>query len=257
MPVAVYILCFILVSGVIAALFLISAAVCRKRQRLHEMRLNTMEPEKCSNGSAPKIPLPPVPKIYNRQRTASTIVSSSAGECPEAEVEHIYETIDPYHDPAYSYAWTVPPVVLRKTKVDVQLFLSPNPRLKEGFVRQGSVGGHTSTFSLSTSGTSACQRTYSNTDASVIEDHPTPLPVISCSNAELVPEYPSGASTGVLPPSGNPARRQMIKSEYISIAAAEAVLDFSSSVDPVEVASQATLKTDGNVATKPAQQIEE
>lgn len=252
MSVAVYILCFILISGLLAALFIIAATVCRRQQRFHEMRLNTM---KGLRDSAPKIPLPSLPESFERQRTASTMVSSSIGECPEVEVEHIYDTIDPDHDPAYSYAWTVPPIVLKKTRVDVKLVLSPKARLNDRFDRQGSTGGQTSTFSMSTSGTSACQRTYSNTEGSLIENLPPPIPVICCDEPNKDP------LAGVLHSTENAARRQMIKSEYISTAVAKELFTSSSSAEAGEVISsvvdestETDSETDVNVVADPVEQ---
>ena len=61
----------------------------------------------------PKIPPPPTPVFYN----------NSCSPDPLSEVEHIYEDIDRIHDPAYSYAWTVSPITLLKSKIDVCLGL--------------------------------------------------------------------------------------------------------------------------------------
>ena len=61
----------------------------------------------------PKIPPPPTPVFYKNSRPPD----------PLSFVEHIYEDIDRIHDPAYCYAWTVSPITLLKSKIDVCLGL--------------------------------------------------------------------------------------------------------------------------------------
>ena len=67
----------------------------------------------------PTIPPPPTPVLYNYQ-------TSFPPRSP-SEVEHIYETIDHIHDPAYSYAWTDSPATLLNSKNDIRLGISSAP----------------------------------------------------------------------------------------------------------------------------------
>ena len=225
--VTVYILSLVLVSCVVGVLCFMSAAVCRKRQGISLIHLDNLISEQCRKDSVPKIAVPPVPKCYERQKTTSTVVSCSVDE--DSAVEHIYQTIDEVHDPDYCYAWTVPPVVLQKSKVDLQLVLTPTSISKsgsEGYGLQSSGEGKHSIFSQSTSGASAYQRNYTNTGICSSEDLSLPVPVICVDDVEFDAESATGPYRPGLSAKSR-AQRQSIKSEYISLAATTSNLDTS------------------------------
>ena len=222
LTVSVYILGFLLFSGVMAAFCVISVAALRKNQRLYQVRrVNRLA------NAVPKIALPPVPK-FDRQATTSTMVSSSVDD--NIVMEHIYATVDETQDPAYCYAWTVSPEVLRNSNVDVKFVLTPT---SSRFSRQSSGGdGYPSTLSQSTSGASA-SRTYSNTGLCSLEEclQPETLPVILVNGVEVEAEdgavvedlnlnveyAPTTRRTTPYP------QRHAIRSEYISLAMSKAL----------------------------------
>ncbi|XP_063683605.1 uncharacterized protein LOC134818113 [Bolinopsis microptera] len=257
-PVTVYILSLFLVSCVVGVLCFMSAAICRKRQGISLIQLDNLISEQCRKDSVPKIAVPPVPKCYERQKTTSTVMSCSVDEDPA--VEHIYQTIDEAHDPDYCYAWTVPPVVLQKSKVDVQLVLTPTSISKsrsEGYGLQSSGEGKHSIFSQSTSGASAYQRTYSNTGICSSEDLSLSVPAICVDDVEFYAE----SATGPYRPGScarSRAQRQFIKSEYISLAAAKAqpgILHLTETEESIQISVPETrldvetvVETEDNVA---------
>ena len=212
MPLAVYILCFILLTGVISAILSIFTAACRRRyQDLALIQLDNLKAENYRKDLPPNIPLPLVPKSYGKQKVASTIISSAADEDPP--VEHIYQCVD--QDLDYCYAWSVDDEVLKKSKVDVRMVLTPTP------VPNSGSEGYSRQFSGSSS---AYRRTYTNTGICSSED--LSVPAICVDDVEFDAESATGPHRlGICARSR--AQRQSIKSEYISLAATTSNLDTS------------------------------
>ena len=224
LTVSVYILGFLLLSGVMAAFCVISVAALRKHHKQYQVRrVNRLA------NTVPKIAQPPVPKSFDGQATTSTMVSSSVDE--NIEMEHIYATVDETQDPAYCYAWTVSPEVLRNSNVDVKFVLTPT---SSRFSRQSSGGdGYPSTLSQSTSGASG-NRTYSNTGLCSLEEclQPETLPVILVNGVEVEVEDDAVVGQDLNLNVDNTLttrrtipypQRHAIRSEYISLAMSKAL----------------------------------
>ena len=246
MPLAVYILCFILLTGVISAILSIFTAACRNRyQDLALIQLDNLKAENYRKDLPPNIPLPLVPKSYGKQKVASTIISSAADEDPP--VEHIYQCVD--QDLDYCYAWSVDDEVLKKSKVEVRMVLTPTP------VPNSGSRGYSRQFSGSAS---AYQRTYTNTGICSSEDLSLSVPAICVDDVEFDAESATGPYRLGLSAKSR-AQRQSIKSEYISLAAAKAqpgILHLTETEDIIQLSELETrldvetvVETEENVAT--------